>query len=490
MKDKFIGIDGFGEIETVRTTRKRKKGFSSDLKKLVRISRELINESAESRKIKKAERKASKPTRLEQHYANQRRQGSQTLPAVAVAVSRRAANQNALRHAGSRKPFSPNFLKRKAALGFATSLAAFVLCAVASTNVISFSAFATDDKAYEPEIQSESSEISVNDTKISRVLNSEFAKSISDDEILTDGYGLYIDKKLVGVSLDKNALKNELKKALDEYKAKYDDETTDKFANEVEIVYGAYKSVYVDDSEKIVKKNLDKFSFSLSTDIEYNQTVPFTTKVKYDSSKYTDYRKTVQKGINGKQKITYRVTYVDKIQTDTYVSKIETIKNAQNKIIVVGTKKKPAAALASVSYSQNTSSSGSNSGSGSFMWPLPYTHNLTSGYGARWGRMHTGIDISAGGVYGKAIVASDGGTVEWAGYDNSGYGNYVIINHNNGYKTLYGHCSAVYVSRGQRVSKGSTIAAVGSTGDSTGPHLHFEVRTSGGSRLNPLGFVG
>ncbi|MCH5299348.1 MAG: peptidoglycan DD-metalloendopeptidase family protein [Ruminococcus sp.] len=481
MKTKFIGIDGFGEIETVRPVRKRKKSFSANLRKFVKISRALISETAEEYKVNKTERKAAKPTRLEQHYANQRKQGAQALPTTAI----RVAKQNALRHASSRRPFSPHFLKRKVALSFATSLAAVVLCTVVSTNAISFSAFASDEQAYEPEVKSETATISVNDTEISRVVHSEFAKTISDDEILTDGYGLYIDKQLVGVALDKDALQNALQKALDDYKARYDDETTDKFENDVEIVYGAYKSVYVDDSENIVKDNLDKLSFSLSTDIEYKQTVPYTTKVKYDSSKYTDYRKTIQNGRNGKQIITYRVTYVDGVQTDAYVTKTKTTKKAQKKIIVVGTKKKAAVTSTSTSYYQNSYSSGS----GSFMWPLPYTRNITSGYGARWGRMHTGIDIAAGGVYGKAVVASDGGTVEWAGYDSSGYGNYVIINHNNGYKTLYGHCSAVYVSRGQSVSKGSTIAAVGSTGDSTGPHLHFEVRTSGGSRLNPLGFV-
>ena len=485
MKTKFIGIDGFGEIGTVRATRKRKTSFLSGVKKFVKISRVLISETAEEYKVNKADRKAAKPTRLEQHYANQRKQGTQALPATAIAVSKRVAKQNELRHASSRTPFSPHFLKRKVALSFATSLAAVVLCTVVSTNAISFSAFASDERVVEPEVKSETATIAVNDTEISRVVHSEFAKTISDDEILTDGYGLYIDKQLVGVALDKDALQNALQKALDDYKARYDDETTDKFENEVEIVYGAYKSVYVDDSENIVKDNLDKFSFSLSTDIEYKQTVPYTTKVKYDSSKYTDYRKTIQNGRNGKQIITYRVTYVDGVQTDAYVTKTKTTKKAQKKIIVVGTKKKAAATSTSTSYYQSSYSSGS----GSFMWPLPYTRNITSGYGARWGRMHTGIDIAAGGVYGAAVVASDGGTVEWAGYDSSGYGNYVIINHNNGYKTLYGHCSAVYVSRGQSVSKGSTIAAVGSTGDSTGPHLHFEVRTSGGSRLNPLGFV-
>ena len=80
---------------------------------------------------------------------------------------------------------------------------------------------------------------------------------------------------------------------------------------------------------------------------------------------------------------------------------------------------------------------------------------------------------------------------EWAGYDDSGYGNYVIINHGDGYKTLYGHCSSVSVSQGQKVTQGQTIAAIGSTGQSTGNHLHFEVRTGDerSDRQNPLSYV-
>lgn len=483
MKTKFIGIDGFGEIENVKTTRKRKNSFSTNVKKFIKISRVLISETAEEYKASKAERKAAKPTRLEQHYANQRKQGAQALSTKAIAVSKRVAKQNELRHTVSRKPFSPHFLKRKAALGFATSIVAVVMCTVASTNAISFNAFASEDN----EAQSSAAVSSVKDNEITNIVNAEFAQSREDSAMLTEGYGLYIDDELVGVSLDENSLKKELEKALDNYKAKYDDETTDEFANDVKIVYGAYKSSYIGDSESIVQDNLDKFSFSLSTDIVYTQTVPFTTTVKYDSSHYTDYRKTTQKGVNGKQKIIYRVTYVDGVQTDAVVTKTKVLKKAKEQIVVVGTKSKSSSTSTSTQTSYYQSSY--SSGSGSFMWPLPYTRNITSGYGARWGRMHSGIDISAGGVYGKAVVASDGGTVEWAGYDSSGYGNYVIINHNNGYKTLYGHCSAVYVSRGQSVSKGATIAAVGSTGDSTGPHLHFEIRTSGGSRLNPLGFV-
>lgn len=493
MKTKFIGLDGFQEIETVANLKRKKKiSFSSllkTIKKFLKISCTIAAESIKDYKTDKKLKKSSKPTRPEQHYANQRKQGSQSIATSAAAMSKmHNAKKKALKHAGKAAIISKNFLKHKVALGVATSFVAVLLCVMTTTSTISFSAFAADEKSSSPVVQDETEKITVNDTQLSKTVHSDISQSMSDDDILTDGYGLYIDNELAGVSLDKDALENALQKALDDYKAKYDDETTDKFANDVEIVFGAYKSIYVDDSENIVKNNMDKFSYSLSTDIEYTQKVPFTTTVKYDKTKYTSYSKVIQKGISGKQKIIYRVTYVDGIQTDSYVSATKTVKKAQNKIIVKGTKQNTTTSVTSNATSY-VSGYGSASASGSFMWPLPYTHNITSGYGARWGSMHTGIDISAGSVYGKAVVASDGGTVEWAGWDSSGYGNYVIINHGNGYKTLYGHCSAVYVSRGQSVSKGATIAAVGSTGDSTGPHLHFEVRTSGGSRLNPLGFV-
>lgn len=491
MKTKFIGIDGYGEIKAVapRKTQSKGNGLKKTVGKFFKISRaaaaESLGEYKELKRQTKEQKKAPKPTRLEKYYAERRKHGTENIASSVVAASKiHSAEKKALRHMGKR---SSSFPKGKIALGVATSFAAFILCMAATASPFSLSAFAADDPLTSHSEMSETRKITVNDTQLSKTVHSDISRSMSDDEVLTDGYGLYIDNKLAGVSLDKEALENALQKALEDYKAKYDKETTDKFENDVEIVFGAYKSVYVDDSDSIVSNNLDKFSFSLSTDIDYTQKVPFTTTVKYDNTKYTSYSKVTQKGISGKQKITYRVTYVDGVQTDARVTRTQTVKKVQNKIIVKGTKKKASApAYGASAYSQSYSCS---SGSGSFMWPVPYTGNITSGYGYRWGCMHRGIDIAAGGIYGSAVVASDGGTVEWAGCDSSGYGNYVIINHGNGYKTLYGHCSALYVSRGQSVSKGSTIAAVGSTGDSTGPHLHFEIRTSGGSSLNPLGFV-
>ena len=119
-------------------------------------------------------------------------------------------------------------------------------------------------------------------------------------------------------------------------------------------------------------------------------------------------------------------------------------------------------------------------GSGAMIWPL--AGSITSDFG--W-RFHSGIDI--GGDYGDPIYAAQAGTVEYAGWI-SGYGNAVIINHGGGISTLYGHCQSLEVSTGQSVAQGELIAECGSTGNSTGPHCHFEVRVNG-EPVNPLAYL-
>lgn len=130
---------------------------------------------------------------------------------------------------------------------------------------------------------------------------------------------------------------------------------------------------------------------------------------------------------------------------------------------------------------------------GSFIWPIGGA--ISSGFGTRYHpihkrtKMHTGLDIA--GPNGGAVKAADGGQVIWAGW-KGGYGKTIMINHGtkNGRNlvTLYGHLSRISVSSGQSVSKGQVIGAEGSTGYSTGPHLHFEVRVNG-APVNPLGYL-
>lgn len=105
-----------------------------------------------------------------------------------------------------------------------------------------------------------------------------------------------------------------------------------------------------------------------------------------------------------------------------------------------------------------------------FVWPL--RGRITSGFGLRWGRQHTGIDIA--GASGAPVRASKAGVVTVAGW-MGGYGKAVVLQHDDGTATLYGHNSKILVAKGQAVKQGERIAAVGSTGKSTGPHLHFEI---------------
>lgn len=118
----------------------------------------------------------------------------------------------------------------------------------------------------------------------------------------------------------------------------------------------------------------------------------------------------------------------------------------------------------------------------------PITGTITSRFGSVSSvrsSAHTGLDIAAS--YGTSIKAAASGTVVWSGYKGS-YGYLVVISHSNGVQTYYGHCSKLYVSAGQTVSQGESIAAVGSTGNSTGPHLHFEIRVNGVA-YNPQNYV-
>jgi murein DD-endopeptidase MepM/ murein hydrolase activator NlpD len=122
--------------------------------------------------------------------------------------------------------------------------------------------------------------------------------------------------------------------------------------------------------------------------------------------------------------------------------------------------------------------------SSGFIWPV--SGPVTSGFGWRWGRMHEGIDIAV--PTGTAVHASASGRVIYAGW-LGGYGNLVVIDHGGGIATAYGHNSSIVAGYGAGVSQGQVIAYAGSTGHSTGSHVHFEVRVNG-SAVDPMGYLG
>lgn len=186
--------------------------------------------------------------------------------------------------------------------------------------------------------------------------------------------------------------------------------------------------------------------------------IPFDTQ-NSESSEY-DFGKvvTLQEGEDGSEDVTYEITMIDGVVTDRQAISYNVTKQAVPEITVTGTRLK-SGMVAQI-------------GSGSFIWPVP---NYT--YVSRWmSSVHRGADICA--AYGTTIIASDSGTVIAAGWHYS-YGNYVEIDHGNGYKTLYAHMSAISVTQGQAVSQGDKIGEVGSTGNSTGNHCHFEMFYNG-----------
>lgn len=223
-----------------------------------------------------------------------------------------------------------------------------------------------------------------------------------------------------------------------------------------------------------IEMAVPKLSVNLMKNQNYEVAIPYKTITQKDDSQYTDYSKVVTEGVNGLQRCIDRVTYLNGAEVKRENLSTTVLSDPVDKVVITGTKKRPKTAEAGVS-------------TGSMMWPVPSLHTITTGFEYRWGSFHAGIDISGGGAYGKTIVAADGGTVTAAGYSGS-YGLRVQINHGNGLQTLYGHCSKLLVKPGQKVAKGQAIALVGSTGNSTGPHCHFEVY-SGGSRVNPFNYV-
>jgi murein DD-endopeptidase MepM/ murein hydrolase activator NlpD len=169
-------------------------------------------------------------------------------------------------------------------------------------------------------------------------------------------------------------------------------------------------------------------------------------------------------------------------------------KNASRLLAVAKAEEAESARIASMLSSHK----GSGKYSGSMTWPVPGFNNITSSFGWRvhpifkTKKLHTGIDIGRNGstpINGAAIVAAGAGKVIWAGA-RSGYGNVVMIDHGNGVVTLYAHqqSGGIKVSNGQTVKKGQRIGTVGSTGFSTGPHLHFEVRVNG-NPVNPMNYL-
>ena len=187
---------------------------------------------------------------------------------------------------------------------------------------------------------------------------------------------------------------------------------------------------------------------------------------------YQGESRVITAGVNGVANVEATVTYVDGQETSRNIISSVVVTEPVSQVVATGTKERP-----------------KTMATGTFAWPT--SGRLTSTFGGRsspggiGSTNHKGIDIA--GSRGQAINAADGGTVTYAGW-MSGYGYLVIIDHGNGYETYYGHNSKLLVSVGDKVYKGQRIANMGSTGNSTGNHCHFEIRLYGTAR-NPLNYL-
>ena len=177
------------------------------------------------------------------------------------------------------------------------------------------------------------------------------------------------------------------------------------------------------------------------------------------------------------------------VKVQAYEAEQEAIRKAEEEARKA--EKARRARAAQVSARNNVARSNSTAGASipatgaAFMRPVS-GGMVTSPFGYRTSGFHKGVDIATS--TGTPIYASAEGTVIFSGWNSTGYGNLVIVDHGNGYQTYYAHCSQLYVSYGQYVSQGQNIAAVGSTGNSTGPHVHFQVMYYGAVQ-NPQNYI-
>ncbi|MBE6753160.1 MAG: M23 family metallopeptidase [Ruminococcaceae bacterium] len=362
---------------------------------------------------------------------------------------------------------------------------------------------------------------------------------ISNDGV-EDAYGFYVDGDLIGAVRSEGDLIFITQQFLEQYRRGYDNETVG-FVEDTKVVKGLYSTDVILSSQEMkdiisssrmeteratirsgdtTAKIAERYGMTPERFFELNNVtdeqliagesviiereqpilrvksvitttyeapIAYSTVTKKDASKYTTYKELEVKGVNGIKLMEKKVTYIGGEQYgDPEYTQIKVIKEPVDEVYIVGTKATTTTKYHSGGGSYtHTAPAGNATGTGRFTWPLPGVNTVSSKYGMRWGRLHSGIDISCGGVYGRTIVAADSGTVTMVKNSPSGYGLHLTISHGNGYSTLYAHCSSISVSAGQKVSKGQAIAKVGNSGRSTGPHLHFEIRVNGSAK-NPM----
>lgn len=345
-----------------------------------------------------------------------------------------------------------------------------------------------------------------------------------------EGYGLYIDGEFVGSTDESDNLLSLLEEYREQYREEGDTESILRFKQSVSLVDGVYPTssikatsefrlllnseiegekyhtvsagespsliadmydLYYSEleamnpflrenptirvgQELVVSKSVSYLNVTSTRREVYTEDVPYDTNYTKSDKYYTTYSKVTKAGVPGEQLVTALVTYEDGVAVSRQVLDAIITKDPVSREMIIGTK--------SVIYSVGNAA-GTSKG---FIWPT----NKAGAYvscGFRGYKGHTGMDITGTG-YGSNIYASAAGTVVKVKWGNTGYGYHIIINHGDGIQTLYAHCSNLYVKQGQYVNQGDIIGAMGSTGNSTGTHLHFEIRING-QYVNPANYI-
>ena len=284
------------------------------------------------------------------------------------------------------------------------------------------------------------------------------------DEIVSASY-LYINGEKVGC-----ADTDDLSVALENRKSAYDletDEYTNEFCDDVKLEEGYFLKSEIGDISSL-SEIISGLSVQTTARVSYEQSVQYKTVTNKDSSQPSGYVNIEKNGVNGINRVTSYIIYINGVETERLSEETEVVSEPVDEIVTVGTAKKTV----------------SVSGKSGFAFPLPKgSWEISCPYGKNG---HKGVDLRA--PIGTSIFAAVSGKVTLAGRYMD-YGNCVIIDHGNGISTLYAHASRLCVSEGDYVSAGDVIALVGSTGNSTGNHLHFEVYI-GSDRVNPQPYIG
>lgn len=377
-------------------------------------------------------------------------------------------------------------------IGYISDESVFIEAKEMVKDRLSSSAYATESTVEVPVAAASSSDLRA-DYNLSLVSIDQLndAQAISDKMIensvdnLTHACGIYVDGEFICAVKNESDAKTVFYDILEPYEA--DAELNGYvvgFAETIDYVQGLYRddeSAMWDAaqlSEVLTGENKLVSIRKIVTSTTVRE-IEFDTVKKRDATKYSGYRQVIQSGVNGSERVTKTQIYIDGELQDTEYS-YETITEPVDEIVTVGTR---------TSYGGVYIGEASDSG---FLWPAPSCHSVSSPYGWRSSGWHNGIDLikSGGGALGTPVIASKSGTVEVVQRSSSGYGNMVLINHGNGYKTRYAHMvkGSITVSVGDYVEAGQTIGKVGSTGNSTGPHLHFEVIYHGETQ-NPKNYI-